>query len=86
MPEERAVKEVPFLSSLATQVITAQRAVEDDFVFFQDINTVASCPEYNGYNTNQCREAGLQPQPKTKVSFLPLIDRSLLTMAPPELP
>ena len=76
MPMEQAVKQVPCLSFLDTKVITAQRALENDFAFFQDIHTSESkCPEYNGYNTRLCSEAGMLPQPQTNVVFLPLVDR-----------
>ena len=75
MPLEQAVKQVPRLSFLATQVITAQRALENDFAFFQNIHNESNCPEYNGYNTKLNRQAGMLPQPQTQVAFLPLADR-----------
>ena len=75
MPKEQALYQVPSLSLLASQAITARRALENDFAYFQDIHTEPHCPEYNGYNTKICREAGMHPQPKTEVAFLPLVDR-----------
>lgn len=75
MPPEQAVNQVPPLFFLAAQVISARRALENDFAFFQDIVADQKCPEYNGYNTRLCREAGMLPLPKTEVAFLPLVDR-----------
>jgi len=49
--------------------------VENEFAFLQDIHTQSKCPEYNGYNTRHCRQAGTVPQPQTEVALLPLIDR-----------
>ena len=72
---EQALNHIPTLSFLASQAIAVQRAVENDFVFLQDIHTQPKCPDYNGFNTRLCREAGMLPQHKTDVSFLPLIDR-----------
>ena len=82
MPPEQALNHIPTLSFLASQAIAVQRAVENDFVFLQDIHAEPKCPEYSGFNTRLCREAGMLPQPKTDVAFLPLIDRPLLTMTP----
>jgi len=75
MPPEQAVHHVPPLSLLTSQAITKQRALENDFAFLQDIHTESKCPEYNGYNTRLCRQAGMLPQPYTEVAFLPLVDR-----------
>ena len=49
--------------------------MENEFAFLQDIHTNTNCPEHNGYNTRQCRQAGMLPQPHTEVALLPLIDR-----------
>ena len=75
MPPEQAVRHIPPLSLLTSQVITKQRALENDFAFLRDIHTELKCPEYNGYNTRMCRQAGMLPQPHTDVAFLPLVDR-----------
>ena len=52
-----------------------KRAVENDFVFLQDIHTQPKCPEYNEFNTRLCKEARMLPQHKTDVAFLPLVIR-----------
>ena len=46
-----------------------------DFAFFRDVLSQETCPEYNGYNTSMCRQQGHVLRPKTKVVYLPLIDR-----------
>jgi hypothetical protein len=58
------------------QRISADRAKELDFQFFKDIHGSDKCPEFNGYNTKLCREQGHMLKPKTKVVYLPLIDRA----------
>ena len=54
--------------------ISASRARETDFVFFQDMCTSENCPEYNGYNTRESREQGQSSSAKTNAVYLPLID------------
>ena len=75
MPPEQALNHIPTLSFLASQAIAVQRAVENDFVFLQDIHTQPKCHEYNGFNTRLSGEAGMLSQHKTDVAFLPLVDR-----------
>ena len=67
MPPEQATHYVPPLSPLASKAITKQWTLENEFAFLQDIHTKTNCPEYNGYNTRQCRQAGMLPQPHTEV-------------------
>ena len=71
---EQDLRQVPPLKFLVTQVITLKRAQENDFAFLCDINLKQDCPEYNGYNTQLSRKNGVLPQPKSTVSFMPLID------------
>ena len=60
---------------LILQDVSKRRAEENDFAFFQDILTSSKCPEFNGYNTKLCREQGHTLKPKTKVVYMPLIDK-----------
>ena len=61
---------------LASQAITKQRALENDFAILQDMPTELKCTEHNGYNTRLCRQADMLSQPHTKVAFLPpLVDQ-----------
>lgn len=61
------------------QDVSRNRAAENDFAFFQDVITgcviLDSCPEFNGYNAKLCREHGHVVAPKTKIVYLPLIDK-----------
>ena len=36
-----------------------------------------TCPEFNGYNIRLCQEQVHMKRPKTKVVYLPLIDKPL---------
>jgi hypothetical protein len=54
--------------------VSFSRARELDFNFLRDILFKPNMPEYNGYNTRQCRETGLSPAPKSAVVYLPLIN------------
>ena len=36
----------------------------------------SSTPDFNGYNYKNLRESGFSSKPKTKVTFLPLIDQT----------
>ena len=56
--------------------ISQRRAEECDFAFFQDIHVCDQCPEFNGYNMKLSREQGHALKTKTKIVYLPLIDRS----------
>ena len=57
------------------QRTSVDRARELDFQFLNDMYLTNNCAEYNGYNTKICREQGHAMQPKTKVVYLPLIDK-----------
>ncbi|MCP3889476.1 MAG: hypothetical protein GY702_11490, partial [Desulfobulbaceae bacterium] len=74
MPLDVALNQVPPLWLMVSHLILVQRAKENDFAFFKDMQIEANCPEYNGYKTSLVRQAGLVPEPKTEVAFLPLID------------
>ena len=56
--------------------VSDRRANEIDLAFFKDVLNEKSCPEYNGYNTRLCRDEGQSVRPKTKVVYLPLIDKT----------
>ena len=57
------------------QDVNSRRAQELDLNFMQDIISEDNCPEFIGYNTKICREQGHKMQPKTKIVYLPLIDK-----------
>ncbi|KAG0716279.1 hypothetical protein GWK47_010093 [Chionoecetes opilio] len=64
MPEEH----------IASQAVSLARARDIDYSFLKDILFKEGTPEYNGYNTQICRETGMRPAPKTVVSYLPLLN------------
>ena len=74
MPMQAATQLVPTLAVLAKSVLSQKRSSENDFGFLQDVVTSPDCPEFNGYNTRLCREAGMLPRPCTRITYLPLID------------
>ena len=53
--------------------VSQRRAEECDFAFFKDIHVCDQCPEFNGYNMKLSRKHALKT--KTKIVYLPLIDR-----------
>ena len=54
--------------------VSISRARDVDFTFFNDVMFKSNTPEYNGYNTQLCRESGMNPAPKSAVAYLPLIN------------
>ena len=78
MPAAEAKMSVTPLKVLVSMVISSNRAQEKYFSFMQDILSSYQCPEFNGYNTRQCREAGQYTHMKTNADYLPLIDMTPL--------
>ena len=74
MPAAKAKKSVPTLKFLAIMEISLNRTQETDFAFWQDVITSDNCPEFNGYNTRECREAAKYINARTNADYLPLID------------
>ena len=54
--------------------VSFARARDMDFTFIQDVLFKAITPEYNGYNTRDCRETGISPAPRSAVVYIPLIN------------
>ena len=71
MPTVPITAQVPDVNANMSQV----RPEECDFAFFQDIQSCDQCPEFNRYNMKLSREQGHTLKPKTKIMYLPLIDR-----------
>ena len=74
LPQQAAMKSVLPLKVLAQKVLSRQRADQTDAAFIEDVLTKDRCPEFNGYNTANCRQQGVSAQPKTRAVYLPLID------------
>ena len=59
-------------------VIAKQRTMHNDFEFFKDVISSENVPEFNGYNTNLSRLAGLSVSPRNKAVHMPLIMTALV--------
>ena len=62
------------LKVIARQRLSNIRADESYFKFLRDVIQNPMCPEYNGCNTELCRDQGQSLQHKTQVTYMPLID------------
>ena len=60
--------------NIASQAVSMARARNIDFSFLKDILFKDGTPEYNGYNTQICRDTDMRPAPKSVVSYLPLLN------------
>ena len=74
MSDAKGKKSIPTLKFLANMNISLSRAQETDFAFLQDVITAEKCPEFNGYNTEECREARQYVNARTNSDYLHLID------------
>ena len=60
---------------VALMKVSTARARDLDFAFFKDVLFHSNTPEYNGYNTQFCRQSGTKLAPKSAVVYLPLINK-----------
>lgn len=74
IPSHFLKKQVPSLKSLSHTAVANQKAKRDVISFLKDVTSGEGCSEFHGYNTRSCREQGKPLHPKTKASYLPLID------------
>ena len=74
MPTHAANKAVMSLKILAEKVMVSTRAWEMDFLFLKEMSNNDNCPEFNGCNTQICRDQGHSPKFKTKPMYLPFIN------------
>ena len=74
MPIHATNKTAMSLKILAETAIVSTRAQEMDFLFFKEMSDNDNRPEFNGYNTQICRDQGHSPKFKTKAMYMPLID------------
>ena len=59
---------------IASQAVSLANARHIDFSFLKDILFKEGTPEYNGYNTQICRNKGTKPAPKSVIAYLPLLN------------
>ena len=74
MPIHAANKTVMSLKILAETAKVSTRAREMDFLFLKEMSNSDNRPEFNGYNTQICRDQGQLPKFKTKAMYMPLIN------------
>ena len=76
MPESFSKYQVMSLKTLCHQAVSLKRAKVDDLTFILKSHASELTPDFNGYNCKNLRESGFSSKPKTKVTFLPLIDQT----------
>lgn len=76
MPHQQSLQKVQSLKILAMAATASGIAKEIDFEFFKSMAIDPNTPEYAGFNSKQCREAGISPQEKTMCMYTPLIDET----------
>ena len=74
MPKSDSKIQVLPRKVLASAQVSMNAAKDIDFHFMQLIANDVEVPEYNGYNTKIVRETGQKLQPKTYVTYFPLIN------------
>ena len=57
--------------------VSLYRDEEIDFDFLKELLFVPDTPEYHGFNTRFCREAGMIPAKKSAVKFMHLINQTI---------
>ena len=76
MPVNFSLKGVLPLKVLCRQIVLVHEASEKDFEFIKKALTAESCPGFNGYNTREIRMSGKKAEPKTRVYYRSLIDKT----------
>ena len=75
MPESFSTYQVMSLKTLCHQAVSLKKAKADDLDFIVNCHSSELSPDFNGYNCKKLRETGFSTNPKTKVTFLPLLDQ-----------
>ena len=73
MPMELSWNQKPS-DDLDKAVVSLYRARELDYSFLSNVLQEADTPEYNGFNTQVCRESGMQTACKSIVRYMPLLN------------
>ena len=76
MPESFSKYQVMSMKTLCHQAVSLKRAKVDDLTFILKSHASELTPDFHGYNCKNLRESGFSSKPKTKVTFLPLIDQT----------
>ena len=64
------------LKTLCHQAVSLKRVKVDDLTFILKRHASELTPDFNGYNCKNLRESRFSSKPKTKVTFLLLIDQT----------
>ena len=62
------------LKILAETAKVSTRAREIDILFLKEMSNNENCPEFNGGNTQICRDQGHSPKFKSKAMYMPSTD------------
>ena len=73
MPMELSWNQKPS-DDIDKAVVSLYRAQELDYSFLSNVLQGADTPEYNGFNTQVCRESGMQTACKSIVRYMPLLN------------
>ena len=73
MPQQFSINFKPSDDLKQAIRISLNRARQLDFNFLSTVFQEANTPEYNGFNTRFCREAGMMPASKSAVRYMPLL-------------
>ena len=76
MPESFCKYKILLLKILRHQAVSLKKSRSDDLSFIKNCHASQLSPDFNGYNCKQLRESGCSLKPKSKVTFLPLIDKT----------
>ena len=74
MPSNVALKSPQSLKLLCRRSISVRLATDKDCTFMEKILSEEPHPEFNGYNTQVCRESGALIKPSAYSTYQPLID------------
>ena len=76
MPESFCKYEILPPKILCHQAVSLKKSRSDDLLFIKNDHASELSPDFNGYNCKQLRQSGCSLKPKSKVTFLPLIDKT----------
>ena len=76
MPESFCKYQILPLNILCHQALSLDKSRCDDLSFIKNYHASELSHDFNGYNCRQLRESGISLKPKSKVTFLPLIDKT----------
>ena len=76
MPESFCKYQILPLKILSNHAVSLKKARSDNLSFIKNTHASELAPDFNGYNCWELRESGVSLKPKSKVTYLPLIDKT----------